>query len=249
MTLSTGFRSLVPRRRYACVENPEVRRMIGYRDSCAPAEVSFPAAALRDSQVARWLREQRLTVDVRTLAELHSAISVGIHPMRMTVHADRLDGRGIRRVRAAGVGRVVLSRPEQMTWLGVGRVQNVLLRMTDTVTPAAGGGCDFVFDSSAADTAADAVVDCRSTALIGLVCEIGPVFDGPAVIGNMIAQMDHIRRRHNVVLTRLTLGVGDAGVAAGSSIVRRDLAEEVSESVHDACAAMRFPCPAIVMAA
>jgi diaminopimelate decarboxylase len=213
--------------------------MIGYRASCAPAEVSFPAAALHDAPVARWLRDHKVAVDVRTVAELHAAISVGIHPVLMTVHAEQWDPGGLRRASAAGVGRVVLSRPEQITPLRAKRMQNVLLRITDAATHH----CDNVVD---------AVIDCRSTTLIGLLCEIGAPADfvgPPAAIGNMIAQMDHIRRRHNIVLTRLILGVGDAVAREGSSLVRRDLAEEIGESVDDACATLRFPRPAIVMAA
>ncbi|WP_445168934.1 LysA protein [Mycolicibacterium sp. Dal123E01] len=212
--------------------------MIGHRASYAPAEVSFPAAALHDTRVARWLRDHKVAVDVRTVAELHSAISVGIHPVLMTVHAEQWDIGGLRRASAAGVGRVVLSRPEQITPLRANRTQNVLLRMTDAAT-------------TYSDVVVDALIDCRSTTLIGLLCEIGTAdFVGcPVAIGNMIAAMDHIRRRHNVVLTRLILGVGDASATAGSSLVRRDLAEEIGESVDDACATMRFPRPAVVMAA
>ena len=240
MTLSTSFRSLVNRRQFPQADHPEIRKMIGYRDSCAPTEVSFPAAALGDIRVARWLREHRSAVDVRTLAELHSAISVGIHPVFMTVHADRLGAGDIRGAIAAGVGRVVLSRPEQITSLRTKHTQNVLLRMADGAT-------------NYSDIAVDAVIDCRSTTLIGLLCEIGSAADDfvscPTAIGDMIAQMDHIRRRHNVLLTRLVLGVGDVGAAAEGSVVRRDLAEQIGESVDDACATLRFPRPAIVMAA
>ena len=240
MTLSMSFRSLVRGRQLPYADHPEIRRMIGYRDSCAPAEVSFPAAALADTRVACWLRERRLAVDVRTLAELHSAIAVGIHPVLMTVHADQLDTVAICRASAIGVGRVVLTHPEQITSLRTKHTQNVLLRMTDT-TP------------NYSDAAVDAVIGCRSTTLIGLLCELGAVADDlvgcPAAIGNLIAQMDHIRRRHHVVLTRLILGVADAVPAAGSSVVRRDLAEEIDESIDDACATLRFPRPAVVMAA
>ncbi|EHB58303.1 Orn/DAP/Arg decarboxylase 2 [Mycolicibacterium rhodesiae JS60] len=215
--------------------------MIGYRDSCAPTQVSFPATALRDTRVARWLREHRLAVDVRTLAELHSAISVGIHPVLITVHADHLDIGDIRRVAAVGVGRLVLSCPDQTMSLRAGRSQNVLLRMTDATTP------------SDRDTAVDTVIGCPSATLIGLLCEIGTTPDGfvscSAAVDTMIAQMDHIRRRHNVVLTTLILGFGDIGSALDSSVVRRDLAEGIDESVDDACATLRFPRPAIVLAA
>lgn len=214
--------------------------MIGFRDSCAPDEVSFPAAAVRDARVARWLREHRLAVDVRTLAELHMAISVGIHPTLMTVHADQLDGADLRRARAAGVGRVVLSCPEHVASFRAGRTQNVLVRRADSAT------------ANESDAAADAVIDCRSTTLIGLLCEIGPADDSfaraPVVVGDMIAQMADIRGRHGIVLTRIIIGVGDAMAAAGGSVVCRDLAEVIDESVDDACATMRFPRPAIVLA-
>ena len=199
--------------------------MNGYRESFAPAQVSFPATVLHDALVARWVRARRLTVDVRSVAELHSAISVGIHPVLMTVHADELDGGGLRRASAAGVGRVVLSRPEQTRALRANHIHHVLLRMPDAAT-------DY------SDHTANAVLSCRSAALIGLLCEVGGADRCPATIGNMIAQMDQIRRRHNVVLTRLVLCV-DGGVAA----------EEIEESIDDACATMRFPRPSIAMVA
>jgi diaminopimelate decarboxylase len=134
------------------------------------------------------------------------------------------------------VGRVVLSRPEQIKSLQANHTHHVVLRMTEAAT-------------NFSDGAADAVIDCRSTTLIGLLCEIGTGTCCPVAVGNMIAQMDHIRRRRGVLLTRLILGVGDAIPTAGSSVVRRDLAEEIDESVDDACATLRFPRPTIVMTA
>jgi diaminopimelate decarboxylase len=255
VTLSTSFRSIVRRRQLPQVDQAEIRRLIGYRDSCAPAEVSFPASVLQDAGVARWIREHRLAIDVHTMPELYSAISVGIHQALMTVHADQLDTSEIRRVAAVGVGRVVLSNDEHIESLGgvfIGRTQNVLLRMTDA-TATDRGWRQFVFDSDDADVAVDAVVSGRSLNLIGLQCEIGTAVDDfvsyPAAIGNMIAQMDHIRRRHGGVLTRLVLGGGSILAAADSSVIRRDLAEEIDASVDDACATLRFPRPVIVISA
>ncbi|BBX06256.1 LysA protein [Mycolicibacterium aichiense] len=210
--------------------------MLGCRDACAPAEVSFPAGALRDALVARWVREHKWAVDVRTVAELHSAISVGIHPVRMTVHADQLGSGGIRRASAAGVGGLVLSRREQVATLRANHTHHVLLRMSDATMRVS-------------HNAAEAVIGCRSTVLVGLLCEVGAPGGCSAAVGDTLAEMDHIRRRHNVVLTRLVVGLGEALPAAGSSVVRRDLAEEIGESVDDACAALRFPRPVVVMAA
>jgi hypothetical protein len=168
VTLSTSFRSIVQARQLPPADRTEIRRLIGYRDSCAPAEVSFPACVLGDSAVARWLRDHRYAVDVRTLPELHSAVSVGIHPVLMTVHADQFDADDIRRISAVGVGRVVLSCREHIASLGAARVG---------------------------------------------------------------------------------LGGGRALLATDSSLIRRDLAEEIDVAVDDACATMRFPRPAVVISA
>jgi diaminopimelate decarboxylase len=255
VTLSTSFRSFVRGRQLPQPDTPEIRRLIGYLDSCAPAEVSFPATLLQDAGVARWLRDHRVAIDVRTLPELCSAISAGIHPVLVTVHADQFDADGLRRAAELGMGRVVVSCTEQIAWLSgvaAGRTQNVLLRMTDA-TPVGHGRRQFVFDSNDTDLAVAAVMDSRALTLIGLQCEIGTAADDfvsyPAAIGNMIAQMDHIRRCHGVVLTQLVLGGGTALAAADGSGVRRDLAEEIDESVDDACATLRFPRPEVVMSA
>ena len=214
--------------------------MIAYRDACAPADVSFPAAALRASAVARWLRRHRLAVDVRTPAELHSAISAGIHPLSITAYADRLDRGGIRRAGATGVGRVVLSRSDQITPLHAKDPQNVLWHMADTAT-------------NYSERALDAAFSCRSTTLIGLACDVAMASDGglacPTVIANTIAAMDYIRCRHGVLLTRLLLEVTDVLAVNDSPRVDRALAEAIGDAVGDACASLRFPCPAIVMAA
>lgn len=255
VTLSTSFRSFVQARQLPPADRVVIHRLIGYRDSFMPAEVSFPACALREAGVARWLRDQRLAIDVRTLSELYSAVSVGVHPVLMTAHADQFDADDIRRISAVGVGRVVLSCPEHIAALGaerVGHAQNVLLRMTDA-TATAINRRHFVFDSHDAELAAEAVIRQRSLTLIGLQCEVGTAVGDfvsyPAAIGNMIAQMDDIRRRHDVLLTRLDLACGKALVADDHPAVRRDIAEEIEGAVGDACATLRFPRPTVVISA
>ena len=234
----------------------EIRRLIGYRESFAPAEVSFPASLLVDAGVARWLREHNEAIDVRTMPELYSAISVGIHPAFMTVHTDRLVPADVRRLTRVGVGRVVLSSAEHIASMGAanigGRTQNVLLRMTD-VAATGHDRRQFTFDSHDADFAVEAIVTRRSLNLIGLQCEVGTAVDDfvsyPAAIGNMIAQMEHIRRQHGIVLTRLGLGGGKIAETGDGAVVRHDLAEEIDGSVDDACATLRFPRPAVVISA
>ena len=189
------------------------------------------------------------------MSELHSAISVGIHPAFMTVHTDRFVTADVRRLTRVGVGRVVLSCAEHIASLGAandGRTQNVLLRMTD-VAATGHERRQFIFDSHDADFAVEAIVTRRSLNLIGLQCEVGTAVDDfvsyPAAIGNMIAQMEHIRRQHGLVLTRLGLGGGKIAATGDGAVVRHDLAEEIDGSVDDACATLRFPRPVIVISA
>ncbi len=233
----------------------EIRRLIGYRDSFAPAEVSFPASLLADVSVARWLRQHRQSIDVRTMPELHSAISVGIHPAFVTVHAERFTAADLGCLSRMGVGRVVVSCTEHIALLGAGsdgHTQQVLLRMTD-VAATGNEHRRFHFDSRDADFAVEAIVTRRSLKLIGLQCDVGTAVDDfvsyPAAIGNMIAQMEDIRREHGTVLTRLGLAGGAIATSGDGSVVRQDLAEEIDESVDDACATLRFPRPVVVISA
>ena len=59
-----------------------------YRKSFPMTEIALPAYALRNLPVAKWARDQRIAIDVCTGMEFAVAIAAGIHPARMTVHAD-----------------------------------------------------------------------------------------------------------------------------------------------------------------
>ena len=81
-------------------------------------EIALPAYALRNLAVSKWVREQRLAIDVRTGKEFAVAIPAGIHPARMTVHADRMSDSELRATANLGAGRVVVSSMSQIEMLG-----------------------------------------------------------------------------------------------------------------------------------
>ena len=235
-----------------------MRQLAAYRKSLSPAEVTLPAAILQDASVASWVREHRLGVDVRSMLELYTAMSSGIHPTLLTVHTETMATADIRRVAEFGTGRVVLGSLGHIDEIGTAdtdRKQNVLLRMTEASSGRrSGGGCGqgFEFDSGEADLAVSTVLNHRRLNLFGLYCDVGSAEQDfvsyPAAVGYMIAQMEHIRRQRGVLLTCLGLGGGRFFAAEGEHALR-EIAAQVDESVDDACATLRFPRPVIVIAA
>ncbi len=230
-----------------------MRQLKACRKSLSPAEVSLPAAILADEGIAPWVREHRLAVDVRSMAELYGAVSSGIHPRLITAHTDTLTVAEVQRVASLGVGRVVLGTLGHIDLLGAAddkREQNVLLRMRPR--DAAPGRPGFVFDSHQADLAVAQVLNQPRLNLVGLHCDVGSAEDDfvsyPAAVGDMIAQMEHIRRQRGLLLTCLGIG-GGTFFATDDEHPLCELVARVDESVDDACATLRFPRPVVVIAA
>ena len=70
-------------------------------------EIALPATALRNRSIAKWVRDHRVTVDVRSGEELAMAIAAGVHLQRLTLYADALSESELRAAVNLGVGRVV----------------------------------------------------------------------------------------------------------------------------------------------
>ena len=128
--------------------------------------------------------------------------------------------------------------------------QNVLLRMRPQGVVSGRPG--LVFDSHEADLAVALVLERRRLNLVGLHCDVGSADDDfvsyPAGVGDMIAQMEHIRRQRGLLLTCLGIG-GGKFFATDDEHPLCELIARVDESVDDACATLRFPRPVVVIAA
>lgn len=263
VTLTTSFQSLLwgrhdslRRHEDNAIENFLARQIMACRKSLTPVEVSLPAAILTEAGVGPWVRKHRLAVDVRTRYELHLAMSSGVHPSLLTVHADQLDTADVHRVAALGVGRVVLGAWSQIDGFDTAdgeKPQNVVLRMCEpTIGPREAGafGCGFVFDSHDADSAVERVLSHRRLNLTGLHCDVGhddvAFFSYPAAVGYTIAEMDHIRRGHGRLLTCLGIG-GARFFGTDDEQALCELAGQIDEAVDDACATLRFPRPVVMV--
>lgn len=251
------------RSRSPILEQEDLWRCKTYRKFFPMTEIALPATALGIPAIAKWARDHRLAIEVRTGEDLAAAIAAGVHPARVTVFADALRGSELRAVANLGVGRVVAGSVQQIEVLRsvvTQPAQDVVIGMTDSDSPvlAGAGGHDpvpagFRFDSNEADRAIAAVIDHEWLNLVGLQCEVGAqdhdFVSYPAAIGHMIAEMAQIRRNHDQVLTRLGLG-GAHGVPCGEwAVALPQRASQIDESLDDACGTLRFPRPLVVLSA
>ena len=242
-------------------DDEELRRCKIYRKSFPATEIALPATALRNRAIAKWVRDHRVTIDVRTGEELATALAAGVRLQRLTVYADALSESELRATVNLGVGRIVAAsvwQIELMRSIVEKRAQDVVIRMTDVNTPglAIADVADrvpagFRFDSTESDIAIAAVLDHEWLNLVGLHCEVGSqdhdFVSYPAAIGHMIAEMTQVQRNHRVVLTRLGLGGGRA-VPSGDWLVELpQLASQIEDSLDDACGTLRFPRPLVVL--
>jgi diaminopimelate decarboxylase len=226
-------------------------------------EIAFPATALKNRSIAKWVRDHRVTVDVRSGEELATAIAAGVQLHRLTLYADALSESELRAAVNLGVGRVVAGSVQQIELLrstAAKRAQDVVIRMTDLNSPVLAitssddmGPSGFRFDSTESDTAIAAVLEHEWLNLVGLHCEVGSqdhdFVSYPAAIGHIIAEMTHIRRNHGVVLTRLGLGGGRVIPLGDWAVELPQLAEQIDDSLDDACGTLRFPRPLVVLSA
>lgn len=235
-----------------------LRRCEIYRKAFPMTEIALPAYALRNMSVARWVRDQRLVIEARSGEELGVAIAAGIHPGRMTVHADGMTDPELRATSNLAPGRVVVSSMSQIVLLGSTverRTQAVVVCVTDINAPTLGLACadrpGFRFESDELNRAVGAVLSDKRLNLVGLHCDVGvqdhDFVSYPAAIGHMIAEMTQIRRHHGVVTTRLGLGGGRAAPAGDWTVELPELANQIDDSLVDACATLRYPRPLVVL--
>lgn len=235
----------------------DLARYQNYRRAFRTAEVPLPAAALGNSAVAKWARDQQVSIDVRSGADIAGVVAASIPFSHVTVFADGLGESELRAAANLGFGHIVAGTVQQIEILRsvVVQQQDVVIRMSDaSVAMRALTGavpCGFRFDSNESDAAMAAVVGHDRLNLVGLHCDIGTGDDDfisyPAAIGQMIAEMTQVRHDHGVLLTRLGLGCGRIIPPVTWAAELQRIATEIDESLDDACGTLRFPRPLVVL--
>ena len=215
-------------------ETVGLRRCALYRKTFRGAAVSYPAELLRIGAVAAWVSRHGVGVDVTTVDELDCALAADVRPLRIVMHGElpitdlcALD---------AGVGKFVVKSGKQVVALAAGaaqRIQRVLIDVTD----------------QCAEEMAAEVTSTNRLDLIGLHCQLGDADDETTadIVRGMIGQMSRVRRKHGVILTRLSLGGLEAIAGCGDRSDLRRAAELLDDAVEDGCAWHRYPRPALVL--
>ena len=213
-------------------ETVVLRRCAQYRAAFAGTAVSYPTALLGFGAVADWIRRERVTVDVPSSAGLDTAIAVGISPSQIVMHTGT-SAPATRRAVSAGTARFVVGSREQIA----------------TLDDCSYSGVQVVVDAAhlPVDGLVSEVVARRGLDLIGLHYRLDPDDPiGALALRSAIAEMSWIRRRHGVLLTRISLAELDVGGRREPWELRR-VAEAVYELVGEACARYRYPRPALTV--
>jgi diaminopimelate decarboxylase len=216
-------------------------RIHRYRRALPNARILYPGKALLTTAVARWVTDEQLGLDISSDGELASALAGGVNPKRIVMHGNGRTPDELRRAAAVGVGRIILDSPVEASFLagGVRRAQSVLVR----VTP----------DIDVDEHTVERILDQPLLYLVGLRCHIGSQITDAMrygeVIRKLIGVMADLRAGHGIVLTELIVG-GEHAVPYVTGDPELDLgalAEAIDGALEQACAAARFPRPAIMI--
>lgn len=219
----------------ASAERDTLRHCTAGRRRLGVVELALPAATLHDNAVARWVRDRSVAVEVRDGHELAIARSAGVHPMRMTAHADGLSADELVFCSAGlGVGRVVVTTADHVDVLAATRRRQAVLM------------------GSLRRRLAKAVFDCPTVDVVGMYRDVDHAehhrVSYPSAVGALLAEMSRIRHDHGVMLTRIALGGRHLTFGAGPGELS-EVAAAVDETLDDACATLRFPRPSVVVSA
>ncbi len=235
MTISDVLLSAIERRKRAD-RHATVRRYVTYRTAFPAAEIDFPATALKDEEVASWVRDHRVPVDVRAGEDIDVALAAGVPPGQMSVHADVLGDAELCAVVSGGARRVVVSSAGQAELVAScvrSRRQSVAVRLREPDTT----------DREIAPIAE--ILKFNLVGVYGDIASKGGVHS--EVIRYLVGVMAMIGRRHGVVLCRLGL-CGRSVVPPGDWAVELPgFAAAVEDSIDEACEALRFPRPLVAL--
>ncbi len=215
-------------------ETAVLRRCTQYRDGLKGTAVSFPAALLRFTSVREWIRRQRAAVDVASDGELAQAVMAGTEPGRIVIHPRDGIGGPTRRAANIDAARFVVRSNRHAATLAAHTQQRQQV-LVDATADDVG--------AVVADVLAHGELD-----LVGLHCRLDPGdVVGALTLSRAIGEMSWIRRRHDVLVTQISLANLDVGERCERWVLRR-VTDAISEVIDDACARHRFPRPALTLA-
>ncbi|MBA8825174.1 diaminopimelate decarboxylase [Saccharopolyspora lacisalsi] len=236
-----------------------------------PASVHYASKAFLCTEVARWVAEEGLSLDVCTGGELRLALRAGFPPERIAFHGNNKSTAELEEAVAAGIGSVVLDSFHEIARLEHvarqrGVCQPVMIRVTVGVEAhthefiaTAHEDQKFGFSLSSGDAAEAArrLLKLDSLALVGLHSHIGSqIFDDGGfelAARRVVALLADLRSEHGAEAVS-SLNTVDLGGGQGIAYTPQDdplpvpkLAERLHEIVRRECAEAGFEPPRVAV--
>lgn len=225
------------------------------------AKVYYAGKAFLSIEVARWMSEAGLNIDVCSGGELAVAVAAGVAPERLGFHGNNKSLAEIDRAVSLGIGAIIIDSVQEIERVAEaavrhGRVQSVRLRVNSGVhahTHAflATAHEDQKFGIGLA-AAADAVARIRSHAslnFLGLHCHIGSQIFGADGFAESAARLlaVHTELLADGPVPELNLGggFGIAYTSADDPTPIEELAETIAQTVAAGCAELGIPLPVV----
>ncbi|GAA4595678.1 diaminopimelate decarboxylase [Planotetraspora phitsanulokensis] len=230
-------------------------------------EVHYAGKAFLCREVARWIDQEGLGLDVCSAGELAVALSVGFPPERITMHGNNKSLAELERAVEVGVGHIVVDSFEEIARLGFlaerhGRRPKVMIRVTVGVEAhthefIATAHDDQKFglslSSGAAAEAVRRILALPQLELVGLHSHIGSQITDTAgfevAARRLAALLVDIRDEHGVILPELDLGggYGIPYVAGDEAPDIKVIADSLAEIVTKTCRAAGLPVPRLTV--
>ncbi|GAB1820656.1 diaminopimelate decarboxylase [Herbidospora sp. RD11066] len=242
-------------------------RAADFRQAFHDGEVHYAAKAFLCREVARWIMQEGLGIDVCSAGELAVALSVDFPPERITMHGNNKSIVELEKAVTVGVGHVVVDSFEEIARLGYlaekhGVRPKVLIRVTVGVEAhthefIATAHDDQKFglslSSGAAAEAARRILAMPSLELVGLHSHIGSQITDTAgfeVAARRLATLlVQIRDEHGVELPELDLGggYGIPYVAGDDTPDMKLIADALRDIVATVCQSKGLPVPRLTV--
>ena len=228
-------------------------------------DVYYAAKAFICTDVARWIKEEGIGIDVCTGGELAVALAGGIDPKKIEVHGNNKSVAEIDRAVHVGVKTIVIDSLFEIDRVAAaaskhGVHQGVMLRLTPGVeahthesisTAHEDVKFGFSIASGAAAVAVAEVLTHTSLELRGFHCHVGSQIFGTdsfeLAATRIIALMKACKEKHGIELPELDLGGGYAiaYVPGEATVEPEDVLPSLSAVVKRECAAAGLALPII----
>ena len=227
--------------------------------------VYYASKAFSCTEVARWIKDLGIGIDVSTGGEMAVALAGGIDPKKIEVHGNNKSVAEIEKAISVGVETIVIDSMYEIDRVAVaaakvGKVQRVLLRLTPGIeahthesiaTAHEDVKFGFSIASGAAWSAITAVHNQPSLELRGFHAHIGSQIFGfesfEILAERFVTFLAKYRDEFKKELPELDLG-GGYGIAyleSDVTVVPRDAMQALANAVKKHCAAFNLQIPTV----